>query len=238
MAHVTRALAVGLLTLPLAVGCARAARDQRVGEAPAPPPPSVPAPLTEGQAPVPIPDHPPVTTSGVVASFDGATRILSFEDGRMVKLTDQTRVVEPGGTQTVRPGERVVLQDVLPVGVRSGFKTLASGRGHRMGTVASVDESSGLVRLTDGTAVRVTGTTNVHMGAAGSSVILRDLRPGDEVMVVLGGGAEALPGAGPTAVPGTSGADATASPSALPRQVAPPAVEAGEVMIFRHAPRR
>jgi hypothetical protein len=239
MSHRIQALAVVLVTVSLAGGCAGAVQDQRVSEAP---PPAVPAPgaligpptgwrtLTEGQAPVPIPGHPPVTTSGVVASFDRGTGILRFEDGRMVRLTGQSKVVQPAAN-AVRIGDLVVLQDVLPVGVQSGVKTLAVGKPQRMGTIASVDESRGLVQLTDGTTVRVTGTTNVHQGAAGSSIALGQLSPGDELVIVLGDGGAASP------APQASD-DATVSPSALPRQdVSPRAVEADEVMIFR-APRR
>jgi hypothetical protein len=175
------------------------------------------ATLTEGQAPVPIPGHPPVTVSGIVHGFDPATAILRFEDGRMVKLTSESKVVRPPGA-VVRAGDAVVLQDVLPVGVRAGVKSLAVGKPQRMATVAAVDET-GLVRLTDGTTVRVTGSTNVHRGATGSSAVLTDLRPGDELVVVLGA-ADAAP---PT--PGDA-------PSALVRQDLSRPAEAIELMIF------
>jgi hypothetical protein len=133
MSHQTRALAVLVMVLPLAVGCTRAARDQRMSEAQSPPPPAVPAPgaligpptgwrsLTEGQVPVPVPGHPPITASGVVAGYDSGTGILSFEDGRMVKLTNQSRV-QPGGTAALRQGERVVVYNAMLVGV-PGEKT-------------------------------------------------------------------------------------------------------------------
>src|SRR5687767_184003 len=117
MAHRTRALAVLVLTLPLAAGCARPTSDQRVSEVP---PPAVPAPgalipppagaksLTEGTAPVPIPGRPPVTVTGVVDRFDPGTAILTFEDGRMVKLTPQSTVTGAGNPRALQPGERVV----------------------------------------------------------------------------------------------------------------------------------
>jgi len=89
-----------------------------------------------------------------------------------------------------------------------------------MATVASVDEPSGLVRLTDGTTVRVTGSTNVHRGATGSSMALRELTPGDELVIVLVD-SDTTPRPGDPA-------------SALPRQdVSPRPVEAAELMIFR-----
>jgi hypothetical protein len=129
MSHHSRALAVLAMALPLAVGCSQAARDQRMSQAPSGEPPAVPAPgaligpptgwrsLTEGQAPVPLPDHPPVSASGVVASYDSATGIVRFEDGRMVKLTSQSKVVQLGGSSGLRPGSRIVVQNALPVGI-------------------------------------------------------------------------------------------------------------------------
>jgi hypothetical protein len=176
------------------------------------------AALTEGQALAPIPGHPPVTVSGIVNSFEPATGILRFEDGRLVKLTGESKVVRPAGA-VVRTGDAVALQDVLPVGVQAGVKSLAVGKPQRMATVASVDEPAGLVRLTDGTTVRVTGTTNVHRGATGSSVILTDLKPGDELVVVLGAVDATPPTAGDVA-------------SALVRQDRARPAEALEIMIF------
>jgi len=108
MAHRTRALALLALVVPLAMGCARAARDQRMSE-PAASPPTVFAP--------PRPDLPPITASGVVAGYDAATGIVSFEDGRMVKLTSQSRILQTGVTPGLRPGAHVVVQNAVPVGV-------------------------------------------------------------------------------------------------------------------------
>ncbi len=128
MSHLTRALAALAMVIPLAVGCSRTIREPRISEAPSPAPPAVPAPgaligpptgwrtLTEGQAPVPVPGQPPVTVSGVVAGFDAATGILTFADGRMVKLTSQSQIIQMDGI-ALRPGVRVVVQNTLPVGM-------------------------------------------------------------------------------------------------------------------------
>ena len=211
MSHRVRAFAVGL-TIVLAVGCPSAVRGQVV----------IPAEPLPAAVPVPMAGHPPVTVSGVVATFDPATDIFRLDDGRMVKLISQSKVVVPVAG-AIRAGDIVVLHDVLPIGVQSGVKTLAVGQPQRMGTIASVDEDRGLVRLTDGTAVRVNRSTNVHLGAAGSNVALTQVSPGDELVAVLGG---------------SSGDDAATPPSALAREdAASPPVDAGEVMIFR-VPRR
>ena len=216
MAHRIRALA-GVLTIVLAAGCVSAAQDQRATNTPEPPAVVVAT----------IADHPPVTASGVIASFDPSTDVFHFEDGRMVKLTGRSTVLAPAAN-AIRIGDPVVLHDVLPVGVYSGIKMLAVGLPQRMGTIAAVDEERGLLQMTDGTLVRVTRITNLHLGAASSSLTLTQVNPGDELIVVFGdaGAADA------------AAADATAYSSALPRQDASlPGVEAGEVMIFR-TPRR
>ena len=214
MSHRTRAFAVGL-TILLAAGCPSAVRGQVV----------IPAEQLPAAGLVPMAGHPPVTVNGVVATFDPATDVFRFDDGRMVKLTSQSKVVVPVAN-AIRAGDVVALHDVLPIGVQSGVKTLAVGQPQRMGTIASVDADRGLVQMTDGTLVRVTRTTSVHLGAAGSSVALTQLSPGDELVVVLGNG---------SAVAEISPAnDSATPPSALAREDAsPPAVEAGEVMIFR-----
>jgi hypothetical protein len=213
MSHRTRAFA-WVLTILLAVGCASTVLDQRVSWAQG-------APVVVA---VPLAGHPPVAASGTVATFDPATSILRFDDGRLVKLTGESKLVPPVASP-IRAGDVVVLQDVLPVGVQSGVKTLAVGQPQRMGTIASVDEDRGLVGLTDGTVVSVTRSTNVHLGAAGSNVALTQVNPGDEVVVVLDDVKPAVT---------TATADAAAYPNALPRQdLSSPAVEAGEVMIFR-----
>jgi len=94
MRYHTRAFAVFLLILPLAVGCARAAREPRVTEAPSPAPTVVVVPpagtsaqagtsisstiSTPMQAAAQIPGQPHFATNGVVASYSPATGVLSF----------------------------------------------------------------------------------------------------------------------------------------------------------------
>jgi hypothetical protein len=169
--------------------------------------------------PVALAGHPPITASGVVASFDPSTDVLRFGDGRIVKLTGQSTVVRPAAG-AIQAGDLVVLQDVLPVGVRSGVKMLAVGKPQRMVTVTSVDELAGLVRLTDGSVLRVGGSTSLHLGAAGSSVALGELAPGDELVIVL--------------IDAASVPAADDIVGALPRQEGEPRpLDTGEVMVFR-----
>jgi len=236
-----RVLLVFLGTLLLTAACA--AQGQRVNQTAAEPPPAVPAPgvlippptgmrsLTEGIAP--IPGHPPVTMSGVVKSVDPVLEMITFQDGRTVKLSRQSKVLQPVDIRTVRPGAQVVVRDALPAGVWSkslggspdAASAAASGKRQRMATVASIDEPNQTVQLTDGTAVRVTPSTEMHLGTAGAALVLADLRPGDELVIVIADDAST-----------PAGTDATAAPSALPR---PPASTsprmASEVMVFRES---
>jgi hypothetical protein len=95
--------------------------------------------------------------------------------------------------------------------------------------VASVDEPNRLVRLIDGTAVHVTDSTNMHMGTDGATVVLTDLRPGDELLIVVAD--VPAPSAGvtaPSALPRTAiGPSSTAAPGGPPE-------EASELMVFRN----
>jgi hypothetical protein len=210
----------------VAAGCSRATHDQRVSQTP---PTAATAASAPAAAATPIPGHPPVTTTGIVASFDPATGILTFEDGRVVKVADRTKILQPVETRAVRRGEQAIVHDALPVGIRSaasipGSGASATGKRQRMATVARVDDQNHNVWLTDGSAIRVTPSTKVHMGTAGKTVVLTDLRPGDELVIVM---------VDDGATSATS-RDTTPGPSALPRETTAAAPgEASEVMVFR-----
>jgi hypothetical protein len=187
----------------------------------------------------PIPGHPPVTVSGIVASLDPATGVLMFKDGRTVRLTDHSKILQPADPRSVRPGELVVVRDALPIGVRTASTGPRAGKRQRMATVASVDQPNQLVQLTDGSSLRVTPSTNVHMGTGGEVVLLSDLRSGDELVIIVAEDTPAMSGTTGTGSTGTTtGRDATGSPSALPRPgVASPGstvpTEPAELMVFR-----
>ena len=54
----------------------------------------VPAATAASTTVTPISGHPPVTTSGVVAKFDSTNGVMVFQDGRTVRLTDQSQLVD------------------------------------------------------------------------------------------------------------------------------------------------
>jgi hypothetical protein len=226
-----RATTIALATLLFATACA--GHNQRVSESAAPePPPAVPAPgavvppatgmrsLTEGLAP--IPDHPPVTMSGLLKGVDPKLAMITFEDGRAAMLSDQSEILVPADVDKVGRGTPIVVRNALPVGVWSKDSAAPAGKRERMATVESVDESDQVVRLTDGTTVRVPPTTPMHFGIEGPSIDLADVHPGDEIVMLTIDDAVSSTrrgGAAPSASPRSSA-------SGSPRT-------ASEVMIFR-----
>lgn len=97
-----------------------------------------------------------VDATGVVAQVDQATGTVTLQDGRVVRLTNQTVVWQPTTIQRLRPGAQVLLRDAAPVAVQP---TASVGPPEwRMGTVRSVDRGAGMVVLTDGTVVRIAPT--------------------------------------------------------------------------------
>ena len=228
------AFAITVLMLPVAAGCAGSRHEQRTSQAPAAPITPVPAPgvlFRSSTDTTPTEElsqwtgHPAVTVTGTVASVDPATGTLRLEDGRTVKLAPESAVSRPGDARRVqaadlRPGDRVVARDVVPVGITAAAK-LPAGARLRMATVADVDQASQQIRLADGTAIRVSPSTRIYLGPGGETIVAADLRPGDELVILFPRDGTALEGMrGP------------ASPSALPRQT-PPAAEASEVRVFR-----
>ena len=122
--------------------------------------------------------HPPIDASGTVARIDRLNGIITLQDGRMLKMTDQTLVWQPSRIDMLYPGGQVFVRNAQPV--------FASTPGHapaatRMGTVVSVDPANALIRLDDGTLVRVAPATRLRMGDR--DLLLSDLRRGDEVMI-------------------------------------------------------
>ena len=126
----------------------------------------------------------------------------------------------------------VIVRDALPVGVQSASTTPGSAtarasdsKRYRIGTVARVDQQNEHVWLTDGTALRARPSTQMRMGTAGKTIMLAELRPGDELVIVM-----EKDGATPPKPDGATGG------SALPREVASATpAEASELMVFRDA---
>src|SRR5919198_869272 len=101
------------------------------------------------------PGHPPIDASGTVASIDRYNGVITLQDGRMLRMTDQTLVWQPSRIDMLQPGAQVFVRNAQPV----FSSTPGAPAGTRMGTVLGVDPANALVRLDDGTLVRVTPAT-------------------------------------------------------------------------------
>jgi hypothetical protein len=162
------------------------------------------------------PGHPPIDASGTIARIDRLNGIITLQDGRMLRMTDETLVWQPSRIDTLQPGAQVFVRNAQPVFSSTPGQAPA---GTRMGTVLNVDPANALVRLDDGTLVRVAPGTRVRM--ADRDLLLSDLRRGDEVMIA------------PRA-PVVTGSGATVS--ALPREATTLGVvtlDASEIQVVR-----
>jgi len=189
----------------------------------------VTGPAAAAAAPVAVtapPPHPPVDASGTVASIDPQTRVITFQDGRMVQATSQTVIWQPMQVGSVRPGTQVFVRDAQPVGYRQAWSGApASSTREMMGTVTRVDQSQSLILLSDGTVIRVSPNTKLQMG--GQQVAISQLQPGTEVVVRVNQPAT-------TATTTSSTTSSSAGVSALPRQgVFGTTLDASEVLIVR-----
>jgi hypothetical protein len=186
----------------------------------------VTGPAAAAPAPVAVtPAHPPVDASGTVASIDPQTRVITFQDGRMVQATDRTVIWQPMQVSAVRPGSHVFVRDAYPVGYRQAWSTAPAGSSREMmGTVMRVDQAQSLILLSDGTVVRVSPSTKLQMGS--QQVAISQLQPGTEVVVRVN-----PPAAAATTATTSTTTSSSAGVSALPRFGT--TLDASEVLIVR-----
>ena len=121
------------------------------------------------------PSGPPVEVTGTVAAVDTAAGTITLQDGRVLQATDQTIVWQPTTVASLRAGSRVLLRGAAPVAAGTG------ARHWRMATISRVNRSAGELVLSDGSAVKVVPSTDVHRGA--QRLGLESLKPGTEVVV-------------------------------------------------------
>ena len=137
-----------------------------------------------------------IDATGVVAAADPATGTITLQDGRVLRVTNQTLVWQAGTLHGLRPGSHVMVRDATPVGVQPS--TAAVTPEWRMGTVRSVDRNAGLLVLSDGTVVRVSPSALVRRG--NERIGIDSIAPGSEVVIrtfarpVTGAEGSALPG--------------------------------------------
>jgi Cu/Ag efflux protein CusF len=173
------------------------------------------APMRPASTPMTLASHPPINATGVVASVDNQTGVITLQDGRKLKATEHTFVWQPTQVGDLKPGEKVYLHDARPVIALTPGQTSSP---IRMGTVVNVDPANALVMLNDGTLVRVMPATKMHM--RDTTLTLSDLRPGDEVVI--------------TTRPSTAVAPGGSAVSALPRAaLGHVTVDASDIQVVR-----
>jgi hypothetical protein len=171
---------------------------------------SASAPVTGSQTPAIDPSAPRIDATGVVASVDAATGIITLQDGRIIRIQPGTTLWQPITMGSVAPGASVFIRNAQPLDFRPQAQ-LPSARPLQMGTVSSVDASNARVVLSDGTVVHLRPGSRLMFN--GQSLAISDLRPGDEVVV-------GMPPGSAVAVPSATPAVTSIEPavSALPRQ--------------------
>lgn len=128
----------------------------------------------------------PVDVSGTIASIDRRSGILTLHDGRMLRLSEQGQVWQLVSADSLRPGAHVLLSKAYPVGFRAAGAAPAwtDDPNVTMGRIVNVDPGGSMVLLSDGTVVRLNSSTPMQV-AGGQTVTIRDLKPGDELVVHL-----------------------------------------------------
>lgn len=143
-----------------------------------------------------VPDASVVDVTGVVSQVDPATGTIILQDGRVLRMTNETMVWQPTTIQSLRPGTPVLVRSAAPVGVQS-----APQAGWLMGTVQSVDRARSRLVLSDGTVVRLSPGVNVLRGA--ERLTIEQIAPGSEVVFRPIAPSPTGPAEG-SAMPGTS----------------------------------
>ena len=122
-----------------------------------------------------VSNHPPVDAAGTIARIDRQAGLVTFEDGRVMKMAPGSDVWQSSQVDRLQPGMYVLIREAHPVAFQSSLGD------QRFGRVRHVDAASNTVVLYDGTVVRLNPRTKFRMGQ--ETVTITDLRPGDQVIV-------------------------------------------------------
>jgi hypothetical protein len=183
-----------------------------------------------GAAPA-LPAHPAVTASGTVARVDADNGVVTFQDGRSLKI-ERGQIWEASNLDDVHPGDQVLLQNARPTAY-SALGTMHPDR-TRMGRAIQVDSARSMVLLDNGTWVRLAPQTRMRLNgqaAQARTVIL----PGDELIIVVSEATQPQGGRS-AAMAGGRQASPSDAPSAMAREglvSRGDIVSADEVHIFR-----
>lgn len=149
------------------------------------------------------PTFPPSTTgidaTGVVASVDMRTGMVTLQDGRVIRVTPGTTVWQPVTIGSIMPGASVFVRNAEPLDFRPGTAGPSGSRPYQMGTIGTINSSSSQIVLSDGTVVQLRPGAQLTLN--GQSLAVTDLRPGDEIIVGLPASTAVTTGSGVSALP-------------------------------------
>jgi hypothetical protein len=143
-----------------------------------------------------------IDATGVVASVDARTGMVTLQDGRVVRVTPGSTVWQPVTIGSVMPGASVFVRNAEPLDFRPTAAPTAVplvSRPYQMGTIVTTDPTRPQIVLSDGTVVQLRPGGLVTLN--GQTIALNDLRTGDEIIVGLPAGSTAVTGQGPSALP-------------------------------------
>jgi hypothetical protein len=125
----------------------------------------------------------PVHATGMIARTDPVNQTITFQDGRIVRVTPNTMVWQQSpAVSALQPGARVFVRDAVPVGyLPSGAAVPAPAGQYVMGTVSRVEPTAQEVVLSNGTVVHVAPTAILRSSTG--NVTIAQLRPGDEIVI-------------------------------------------------------
>ena len=171
-----------------------------------------PAPAASSSGSALIAGQPPVDVQGTVAAYDPQTRIVTLQDGRMVRVQPGS-VWQSASLDAIQPGRQIYARNAEPVGLQT-----SQPGAWRIGMVDRVDQANGLLYLRDGAVVSLNASTPVTMN--GQRVTLSQIRPGAQVAVRV-----------PDTTTALSQHQISTGGSALPRAVVSPFPSA-EIVVF------
>ena len=154
---------------------------------------------TATAAPTLAPAATGVDATGIVASVDARTGMVTLQDGRIIRVTPGTTVWQPVTIGSVMPGTSVFVRNAEPLDFRPGTAAPQGSRPYQMGTIGTINSSSSQVVLSDGTVVQLRPGVPVTLN--GQSMAVTDLRPGDEIIVGLPATGTVTTGPGVSALP-------------------------------------
>ena len=143
-----------------------------------------------------------IDATGIVASVDARTGTVTLQDGRVVRVTPSSTVWQPVTIGSVMPGASVFVRNAEPLDFRPTTAPTAAplvSRPYQMGTISTTHPTRPQIVLSDGTVVQLRPGAPVTLN--GQTILLGDLRPGDEIIVGLPAGSTAVTGSGTSALP-------------------------------------